>query len=975
MDLVRRAGVVTVALGLCALGAWAQESKPAEPPKQDKKQEPSLPPTNDVEEIRRRLKEQAEKMGLKPEVTKPAEQKAPEAKQPEVKQPEVKQPAPAAAPKIQPPAHSPNTAPPKPPATINIPGAAPGTPPATLQGMPAGAPGAGGVSVTTLPADAGGLQGDTWFLNITEPMDLTLLVTKIRDDLGLQIIFQDGGLAGQKVYLSGPVSVRKDQLLYFLTTLLEQKDYTLFRDATGIYMVVPKNAVQGSPPSTNAFSTTRIIRTPNIKPSSIQTAVAGIITASRGNQAGASQPIYMDDLGLIMLTESPRVTQMVEEFIKTLVEERASLKFFRFELQNISAAAAKERVLELLGQQQQRAISAQPGQPGAVQAAPGGLPSPSITNLGERLTVDPTSNSLFLRGRQDERDLLSSMLPLIDLPNGMMSRWYPVGIRTAEAVAYAGSNEQLGATTTYQSSDSGTSGGGVGGLGNRAAPQPGALGQQQATASAGAGFVLYPDAGGFIYRGTEAQHRRVTALIETFGVISAADVTVYEFYKLKHGKAVDVAEVIQNLLTNSAPTGNRGGLLGNDLGSRNRNRNNNNNRNPRAAAGEQANAAAASAGASAGTSIADLEGADVFVLADEPNNQVIVKAPQKLQRQFRDLIMRIDLRRPQVYIDAKIVAVNEGDDFRLAVEAQQIIGQFAFNTNFGLSSLTTTTGSGDSATTTGGLQSRKNVLTNLPGFTSALIRSKDVPFVVTALARDTNGRVIASPQLLVDDNTEAEVSSIEQQATATTSQSGQAGSTVTGFGGYEDAGPKLTVKPQISDGGYLRLEYSLELSSFTGSGSGNLPPPKQENKISSESVTVPTDTTIVVGGLTLENVGKTVVKVPLLGDIPIFGTLFRDESETKRRTTLFAFITPKIMRDPSFSDLRLLTKAPLVDVRLPGEFPEPQPERIDVLDTAKFDTQNRLNEEAKKNDRPEPISPEKGVPVRRDPPMKTDEPN
>ena len=175
----------------------------------------------------------------------------------------------------------------------------------------------------------------------------------------------------------------------------------------------------------------------------------------------------------------------------------------------------------------------------------------------------------------------------------------------------------------------------------------------------------------------------------------------------------------------------------------------------------------------------------------------------------------------------------------------------------------------------------------------------------------------------MDDNEEAEISSLDQQPTGTTSQSSSAGSTVTGFQDYQSAGPRLTVKPQISEGGYLRLEYDIELSAFQGSGSGNLPPPKIENKIKSK-VMVPTDATIVVGGLTFQQTGTTVVKVPLIGDIPLVGNLFRDTSKSNRLSTLYVFITPKIMRDATFADLRLLTRAPLADVGVSAEYPAPR---------------------------------------------------
>lgn len=785
-------------------------------------------------------------------------------------------------------------------------------------------------------------------IEFTDSVDVLLLVQFVRETLGLQLIVQDSGLTGQKVTFTDPIVIARDKLLPFVVEVLESKDYTIVQNTSGIYVVQPRNQIQpaiGSGP----FMTTRVIRTPNIRPSQLQTVITNLLAGARGPAAGpASAPTYLDDLGVIIITDTPRVTGLVQSLVNELVNEREDVKYSRFELQHIAATSARDRVLELSGQATQRfAVNiGQPGQPAAAPVAP----ISTISNLNERLTVDTSSNALIFRGRDDERQMVEHLLSIVDMPNALVSKFYPVGLSTAEAVANAGTKEQLGGIATFESS----SGRGVGQGGGRVgASVPAGFGQQGgANDLAGAGFVLYPEAGGFIYRGTAQQHERVVSLIEGLRDLSERDKVVIEFYKLKHGRSEEVAEVVQNLLSNSAPSGNRGGLIGRDLGGANR-ANRTNQRQPNQPA---AGAAAGATGDAPG--LGEINGEDVFVIADQGNNQLLVKAPAKLQPQFKQLIQRIDLRRPQVYLDAKIMVVTSVEGLDVTTEVQQIIGQFALNTNFGLGALTSTTGTGDGATTTGGLQSRKVPGTGASGLTTALIRSKDVPFLINALARNVDGRVVATPQLLVDDNSEAEIQSLDQQPTQTTTTSSN-GPPVQSFGGFEEAGPSLRIRPQISDGGYLRLEYEIELSSFTGSPSGGLPSPKQTNNIRSESVTVPTDTTIVVGGLVSENQGTTILKIPLLGDIPIIGELFRDTSITKSRTTLFVFITPKIMRDPTFSDLRLITSKPLVALGLPTELPPPEPVRIDILDTAAAQTREREKDAEAENKRREENTPRK----------------
>ena len=97
------------------------------------------------------------------------------------------------------------------------------------------------------------------------------------------------------------------------------------------------------------------------------------------------------------------------------------------------------------------------------------------------------------------------------------------------------------------------------------------------------------------------------------------------------------------------------------------------------------------------------------------------------------------------------------------------------------------------------------------------------------------------------------------------------------------------------------------------------------------SVTMPTDTTIVVGGLTVENSGSTIAKIPLLGDIPILGPLFSDTNKNSSNSILYIFITPKILVDPDFRDLRMLSKGPQFDAGIDLDLPALNPVAIERI--------------------------------------------
>src|SRR5262249_18191061 len=146
------------------------------------------------------------------------------------------------------------------------------------------------------------------------------------------------------------------------------------------------------------------------------------------------------------------------------------------------------------------------------------------------------------------------------------------------------------------------------------------------------------------------------------------------------------------------------------------------------------------------------------------------------------------------------------------------------------------------------------------GVTSAVIDEKYTPFVINTLVDKTNGRLVSNPRILVNDNQEASIESTREEPFSSTSQS--ANTTITGQDGTATAGTVLTGTPQISDGGYLSLEYQIELSSFQGlPRADGLQRPKQQEKYKS-TVTVPSDSTIVVGGFTLDQVNETDSHVP-----------------------------------------------------------------------------------------------------------------
>jgi general secretion pathway protein D len=318
-------------------------------------------------------------------------------------------------------------------------------------------------------------------------------------------------------------------------------------------------------------------------------------------------------------------------------------------------------------------------------------------------------------------------------------------------------------------------------------------------------------------------------------------------------------------------------------------------------------------GGATGGAVSSVRAANATVSADVNTNSIIVIAQPAVQQLYADLIKRLDERRPQVQIECTIVTLDTTDNFQLAVDLTQVGGFGAYQTlafsSFGVSTLDPLTGNLTPKAATGG--------------TFALLSPGNANAVLKTLKQSSRSRLVSAPQLLVNDNGKGQLVSVDSEpfAQIIDSTSSQA---ITSFGGQATAGTTIAVQPHISEDDYLQLDYSVELSSFTGASSNGLPPPSQRNQVTS-TVTIPDGYTIVVGGLANKNLRKAADVIPILGDIPVLEWVFGAHSSNKRDTTLFVFIRPIILRNDKFEDLKYLSSKRVEQMNLAGDFPSSEP--------------------------------------------------
>jgi type II secretory pathway component GspD/PulD (secretin) len=308
-------------------------------------------------------------------------------------------------------------------------------------------------------------------------------------------------------------------------------------------------------------------------------------------------------------------------------------------------------------------------------------------------------------------------------------------------------------------------------------------------------------------------------------------------------------------------------------------------------------------------------GDEVILTADKATNRLVAMGNARVLEQLGALIEELDVRHPQVLVEALVVTLTDDQTRSLGVELQKIgvDGDVRLASLFGLGS--PDPGSIATLPPPGGIGASGVVLD--PGSYSAAIR---------ALETINQGRSLTIPKVLVNNNQKASLNSVLQTPFASTNASTTVATT--SFGGTLDAGTQISVTPQITEGDQLLLEYSISLSSFVGAASDPaLPPPRQENKLQS-TVAIPDGYTVVVGGLEIESDSKVSTQVPWLGRIPVLGALFATQSRIESKAHFFVFLRTTVMRSPTFEDLRFATEHELAVAGVDDGWPKLEPRWI-----------------------------------------------
>lgn len=310
---------------------------------------------------------------------------------------------------------------------------------------------------------------------------------------------------------------------------------------------------------------------------------------------------------------------------------------------------------------------------------------------------------------------------------------------------------------------------------------------------------------------------------------------------------------------------------------------------------------------------------EVVVTADKPTNALIINSTNKDYENVQGLIRQLDIKRKQVFVEALILELSMdalldlGVSWQGAVEtgSDSVIVGSTNTQSSGLNFLGTTTS--DNTTSANILSTAvdgimlgglfKPITTTINGETVTI---PALSALINLSQSDSNVNVLSAPRLLTSDNEEAEII-VGKNVPVITSQSiDNAGNAVNSVE-RQDAALTLRFTPQITEGDQVRLQIYQEISDVTDSvGTVDEVGPTFTKRLLRNSIVAQDGKTVVLGGLFQTNITKSETKVPLLGDIPFLGRLFKRTNDEENKTSLLIFITPRVIR--SSDDLDKITR-------------------------------------------------------------------
>ncbi|MCT9813235.1 type II secretion system secretin GspD [Acidovorax sp. Be4] len=537
------------------------------------------------------------------------------------------------------------------------------------------------------------------------------------------------------------------------------------------------------------------------------------------------------------------------------------------------------------------------------------------------INVNPGNNSLVITDYADNVQRLSRVIAAMDVSNATDVDVIPLQHAVASEMAVL-----------------------VGRLieGGSAGAVPGAVAQGQADTAYKTTLMAEPRSNALVVRAANparlAQVRSLIARLDqpAYASSAAGSGNIHVVY-LKNADAVTLATTLRAAMSSDggAASSSTGGVSGSANSTRT-STSTNTQQGSSSGMGGSTSSYGLGSSTSSGSNSGNQPSTGGQIQADPATNSLIISAPPPVYRQLRAVIDQLDGRRAQVLVESLIVEVSATKLAQVGVQWQSLLGSNGstmgvIGTNSGTSGANIL---GVTAGIAGGSATAATALSSLgKGLNIGIAPRINGKYYLGALANflqtNTDANVLSTPNLMTLDNEEAKIIIGNNVPFVTGSYASTTGTSgVSPFTTVErkDVGLTLRVRPQINENGTVKLSVYQEVSSIDLSTLKDTNGPTTRKRSIESNVLIEDGSILVLGGLLQDDYSLAEDKVPLLGDLPGVGNLFRSQNRTRSKSNLMVFLRPVVVRDAAASDALMLDRYDAI--RANQEIVQPAPSTI-----------------------------------------------
>ena len=740
-------------------------------------------------------------------------------------------------------------------------------------------------------------------LDLPQEVEITDLLELIGKQLGLNYMYDPGKIRGKVMLKIHDGKVKVKDLYKLVESVLNFRGFVMTRRDM-LVTIVPKNDVTSIDP---------VLRKDmkDIQPGDIVVGSVfelhyitpnSAINLLRNMNLGLSTQTIDETNTLIVVEYAYRMPRVAE--LLNMVDVEGEPKKFAFrELKHTTASSLSSKVQTLAQQLGTVQINIAQDAAPAAKTTPGRTTARRTTRTTTAaktsgasagadsvyLDIDDRTNRILMIGLLEDLKTVNELINSLDVPKRDPRKIFQYEIQYVEASEVVDTLNQLG-VISYSSGSSRSS------STSRRTSSRNATAAKNTTAPATSDndeilpgeepqVVVLSSTNSLLVNATDEQHEQIAMIIGHVDRELEDAANPYVIYRLENQKPEDLAETLDQIVNATLRRTASGGKSSSD---------------PKVQTASTSSSA---------TSIRDMED-QIVIVPDENTFSLIVYASKKNQEQIARMIKELDKRRPQVLIDVTLVEIFKNDAFQYDLDLVSSLPDLtkttgAISTEIGASTVSSII----SAIQGSGSNYLADASSTASGTFQGFYGDKHINALLNLMETKEYGRVMAKPQILVNDN---EPGTIEQQKTiyvarksetVDTSSDDDAISTSYTFDSFP-SGIDMTITPHISEGALLRLEIEMNRSQQDSptTVTENTPPPDlTENNISTV-VTVPDKSTIILGGISEISQSKDSGKVPLLGDLPIVGGLFQNTDDSDKQSKLYIFVKAYILRPDSNSN-------------------------------------------------------------------------